>query len=431
MSSLPPYRLANFAMLIGLIYCGGTIADEKKWQIHGDIDLFAFSEVVSIDQFAKDFKDDLVSGETAFTHNKFEIGTHYGDFRVSYIARFDYVTEFTEDTAFFHHSEKNLNPLPTNREYELLLDAERASAQGIKLGYLWNISDSVAIDFAGTYYYNATDLQSGHAGASGDIEPIDDDLIAEFRAVTDGLTTDNRDLSPLIALSSDVRLDIDIDYAYDEPKFGEKFYRKPVILGDPNPIISGIDFSEPEGTGYSFDVSINWQATEKVRVNVDFIDLGYIITWKNAPQTRARFSLNPALIDTIEVTQVFVDGGVVTPNEIFDRHVFVDIFNADYDQHIPWRANVSASWLLGLEPNLFGWKPNVSLLGGYYHTDAKDFPRIGIGLNETLQFFYDFGGEALHLNYEGKYGFARIIADKFDSKKAHTLGIALGTNIRF
>ena len=105
---------------------------------------------------------------------------------MSYIARFDYVTEFTEDTAFFHHSEKNLNPLPTNREYELLLDVERANAQGIKLGYLWTINDSVAIDFAGTYYYNATDLQSGHAGASGDIEPIDDDLIAEFRAVTDG-----------------------------------------------------------------------------------------------------------------------------------------------------------------------------------------------------------------------------------------------------
>ena len=69
MSSLPTDRFVNFAILICLIYCGETIADDKKWQIHSDIDLFAFSEVVSIDQFAKDFKDDLVSGKTAFTHD--------------------------------------------------------------------------------------------------------------------------------------------------------------------------------------------------------------------------------------------------------------------------------------------------------------------------------------------------------------------------
>ena len=431
MSSLPTDRFVNFAILICLIYCGETIADDKKWQIHSDIDLFAFSEVVSIDQFAKDFKDDLVSGKTAFTHDKFEIGARYDNFHVSYIARFDYITEFTEDTAFFHHSEKNLNPLPTNREYNLLLNVDRASAQGIKLGYSWAINDSVSIDFAGTYYYDATDLQSGFAGASGDVEPIDADLIAQFREVTDGLTTDNRNLSPLISLLSDVRLDIDINYAYDEPKFGEKFYRKPIFIGDRNPVITGVNFSEPEGTGYSFNISINWQATDKIKVNADLIDLGYIISWENAPQSKARFSLNPALIDVIEVAQIFVDGGVVAPNEIIDRHVFVEIFNEDFDQHIPWRTDVNAAWLLDLGPSLLGWTPRVSLLGGYFHTSVKDFTRLGIGLNETLQVFYDFGSEAIHLNYTGKYGFAKIVADQFDSKKAHTLGIALGINIRF
>ncbi len=431
MSSPPTDRLAYLAILFGLIYCGESTANDKRWQIHSDIDFFAFSEVVSINQFAKDFKDDLVSGKTAFTHDKFEIGARYSNFDVSYIARFDYITEFTEDTAFFHHSEKNLNPLPTNREYDLLLNVDRASAEGIKLGYSWAINDSVSIDFAGTYYYNATDLQSGFAGASGDVEPINDELIAQFREVTDGLTTDNRNLSPLISLLSDVQLDIDINYAYDDPKFGEKFYRKPVFVGDLNPVITGVNFSEPKGTGYSFHISINWQATEKITVNAELIDLGYIISWENAPQSRARFSLNPALIDVIEVAQVFVDGGVVAPNEIIDRHVFVEIFNADFDQHIPWRADLNAAWLLDLQPNLFGWTPQVSMLGGYYHTNVKDFPRLGIGLNETLQVFYDFGGEAIHVKYTGKYGFAKIIADRFDSKKAHTLGIALGINIKF
>jgi len=172
------------SILIALsLSCAFAQADDEKWQIHSDIDLFAFSEVVSVDQFAKDFKDDLVSGNTAFTQDKFEIGARYRSFRISYVAR--------------------------------------ASAQGVKLGYTWNINDRLSLDFAGTYYTSTSDLQSGFAEANGDIEPIDDALIAEFNAVTEGLTVDNRDLSPLLALTSDIRLNVNIDYAYDQPKFGE------------------------------------------------------------------------------------------------------------------------------------------------------------------------------------------------------------------
>lgn len=406
-------------------------AHDEKWQIYSDIDLFAFSEAVSVDQFATDFKDDLVSGNTAFTQDKFEIGARYKSFRISYVARFDYITEFTEDTAFFHHSEKNLIPIPTNREYHLLLEVDRASAEGVKLGYTWDINDRLSLDFAGTYYTSTSDLQSGFAEANGDIEPIDDALIADFNAVTEGLTVDNRDLSPLLALTSNIRLNVNIDYAYDEPKFGEQFYRKPVILGEPNPLISGIDFSEPEGTGYSFDFSITWQASDNLKISADFIDLGYEITWKNAPQSIARLVLNDAIVDAIGVAQEFVNGEVISPNDIVDRQLVVDIFNGDYEQTISWRADVNASWQLDRQANLFGWQPNILLLGGYYHTSVKDFPRIGVGLNDTLQVLYDFGGKAIHLNYQGKYGFAKLIADKFDTKKAHTLGIAIGTNIRF
>ena len=143
---------------------------------------------------------------------------------------------------------------------------------------------------------------------------------------TDGLTVDNRDLTPLLALTSDVRLNVNINYAYDELKFGEKFYRKPVILGEANPIITGIDFSDPEGTGYSFDFSVSWPPTDKLNISADFIDLGYKITWKNAPQSIARLVLNDALVDVIGVAQDFVNGEVISPNEIVDRQLVVDIF---------------------------------------------------------------------------------------------------------
>ena len=152
------YTAQQLTLIALCLSCAVAQADDEKWKIHSNIDLFAFSEVVSVNQFATDFKDDLVSGNTAFTQDKFEIGARYKSFRISYVARFDYITEFTEDTALFHHSEKNLIPIPTNRGYHLLLEVERASAQGIKLGYTWDISDRLSLDFAGTYYTSTSDL---------------------------------------------------------------------------------------------------------------------------------------------------------------------------------------------------------------------------------------------------------------------------------
>ena len=67
-----------------LAACSFTAAAEPGgWRVHTDIDLFAFSEVVSIDQFATDFKGKLIPGDNAFTHDKFEttslkVSTSYG-----------------------------------------------------------------------------------------------------------------------------------------------------------------------------------------------------------------------------------------------------------------------------------------------------------------------------------------------------------------
>ncbi len=408
-----------------------AVADEPSWQITTDVDLFAFSEAVSIDQFARDFDDDLVSGETAFTHDKFELGLQRGPWRLSYVDRFDYVTEFTEDTAFYHHSEQNSNPIPTDREYHLLLDVERARSQGLTIGYTWQANGSLSVGVAATYYFSASDLQSGFAEADDDVEPIDDELIRDFEEFANELTTDNRDLSPLLVLTSDIKLNVLIDYAYDEPKFGERFYQKPVITGPENAPLSGVDFSAPGGTGYGFELSMGWQATDTLRFELDVMDLGHTITWEDAPQSFLSFGLNAAIIDAIGIAQGLVDGEVVQPNDLVDDHLLVDILNADFDQHLPWRSDLRATWSLGREVSLFGWTPQISLIGGWYHTRAKDFPRFGFALDDNLRLLYDFGGKALYLKYQGKYGFAKLIADDLNTKSAHTLGIAVGINYTF
>lgn len=409
-----------------------TLADDGLGvSVYTEIDFFGYSEPVSIEQFAKDFKEDLKPGDTAFTHDRIELGVGWRNFRIGYVHRFDYVTSFTEDTALIHHANKNGIVLPQNREYELRLAVERLNAKGLKVGYTFNPAPNIEADIAATWYYDIADLQSGYAYARGDLEPLTDQLRQDIQAVIDGLSPDNRDLSPLKPLVSDVNATIDINYAYDAPKFDEPQYRQPVITGPQNPVISGVDFSAPDGSGYSFDFSVAWQVDDRLSLKLTATDIVNEFNWDLAPQTQASFDLNPALIDAIDVAQDFVDGEIVDPNALVDRHLNVLIYNADYRQEIPWRAQLDAAWDLNTEFSVLGWTPGLSLLGSVYRTETQVFPRVGLGFGETLTVEYDIAGEALALEYNHKYFFLRLMTDKFNLSDAQTFQLAAGVSISF
>ena len=405
--------------------------DNKDWNIYSDIDLFAYSEVISIREFVDDFQDDIVSGDNAFTHDKFEIGVKWKKWRFAYVDRFDYITEFTNDTAFIHHAEKNDLVIPTNRNYDLLLDVERLNAKGLKAGYTWDVRDNLTLDFSGNYYFNIKKLQSGKVELFANPDPINAQLVADAEAIIDTLDFNNRDLTPLRNLAANIQASLLIDYAYDDPKFREDRYQEPVIDGPPNPPLTGVDFSEPDGWGYSFDFGVNWQVNDQLNLDLQLIDVANAFEWKDAPQTYAAFDLNAFLVDAIDVVQDFITGGIVDPNGPIDRNLTVQIFNDDYTQKLPMRADFNARYSLDKELNIFNWTPNVSLLGGYYHTRTEDFPRLGVAFDNNLDLMYDIQGEALMLNYRHKYFFVNFIADDFNLDDAKTFGIAVGVNYSF
>ncbi len=418
-------------IVAGSLLAFNASADDKDWTVYSSIDLYAYSEPVSIDQFASDFNDDLEDGETAFTHDRLEFGVQWRGFRIGYVHRFDYVTEFTEDTALYHHAEKNNIVLPTNREYDLLLDVERVEAKGVEIGYEWNFHEGMTLDVSYSYYSDLSQLQSGFAGVRGDLEPFDAQFLADAQVIIDGLSLSNRDLTPLINLAQQIEANLRVDYAYDEPKFDEPMYRVPNITGPQNPLISGVDFTAPNGTGYSVDIGFNWQVNDKLNVNVELIDIANEFNWDNAPTTRTTFDLNAFLLDALNVAQDLVNGLIVTPNDIIDRNIDVVIVNEDYDQELDARYDVEVNYELDYRPNLFGWQPVVGISGGYYKTENQDFPRIGINLDRSFYIGYDIGGEAISLSYEGKYGFISVISDDFGYEDARTFGIAAGLNYSF
>jgi hypothetical protein len=408
-----------------------TAADENPWTIYSSADFFAYSAPVSIDQFASDFDDDLEGGDTAFTHNRFEIGGKWRGFRLGYVHRFDYVTEFTEDTALYHHSEKNNSPLPENRRYDLLLDVERVEAKGFEVGYEWNFYKGMTVDVSYSYYTDLSELQSGFASISGDLTPFTDQFKADANAILDTINTNSRDLSPLLALAQSVSANLAIDYAYDEPKFGEPEYQVPVIVGANNPPISGVSFAPPSGTGYSVDIGFNWQINDQLNVNLELIDIANEFNWDNAPRTQTTFDLNAFLIDAVNLAQNLVDGQVVRPDDLIDQHINVQIFNEDYDQELEARYDLEVNYDTHYELDLFGWTPSVGVSGGYYKTGTEDFPRIGVNLDQMLFLGYDIGGKAISLGYEGKYGFLQLVSDDFGFKDARTFGIVAGLNYSF
>lgn len=418
-------------VLAGSMLAGQANADEQPWKVYSSLDLFAYSEPVSIDQFATDFQDDLEDGETAFTHDQFELGVQWRGFRIGYVHRFDYVTEFTEDTAFYHHATKNNIAIPTDRNYNLLLDVERLEAKGFKVGYEWNFHEGMTLDIAASYYTDLSQLQSGFAGASGDLEPIDDALIAQAQTIIDGLSFTNRDLQPLINLAQDIQARVAVDYAYDEPKFDEPLYREPVLIGEPNPPLTGVDFTEPDGTGYSVDIGFNWQVNDRLNVNVELIDIANEFSWDNAPTTQVSFDLNAFVIDALNVAQDAVNGEIVRPNDVITRNLNVIIVNEDFDQELDERYDVEVNYDLNYQLNLFGWEPNVGVMGGWYSTANQEFPRIGVSLDRKLNIGYDIGGEAISLSYVGKYGYFSIISDDFGYNDARTFGITAGLNYSF
>ena len=289
----------------------------------------------------------------------------------------------------------------------------------------------MTLDVSYSYYSDISQLQSGFAAANGDLEPFDDAFDAELDAALENFDLFNPDLSELRQLAQRVQANVAIDYAYDEPKFDEPEYREPVITGDPNPVITGVDFSEPDGTGYSVDIGFNWQVTDQLNVNVELIDIVNEFNWENAPTTRTTFNTQAFLQDTLNLAEELLAGAIVNPNDLIDRNINVVIQNEDFDQELDERYDIEVNYDLGYKLDLFGWQPVLGVTGGWYHTANQDFPRVDVNLNRQLFIGYDIGGEALSISYEGKYGFIRFVTDDLAYDDANTYGIAAGLRYSF
>ena len=203
------------------------------------IDLFTYSEPVTVADVINNRNGEFSGGEIALTHNWAEVGATYNNFGIGILGRYDYDLEFSEDTAEFYYLINNKKPLPTGRMFDLSLDAKHTHSEGVRLSYLYQLNKKTNITL-GLSYLRGVWMTEGNAQGQG------------------------------VALAeNDYDFEFNVDYYYSEDLILER------------------RVDAPSGDGYSIDFALDWTVVNNLNLNLRIIDLLGRIYWDYAPFTTA------------------------------------------------------------------------------------------------------------------------------------------------
>lgn len=242
-----------------------------------------YSEPTSIRSFLNKFDGEFQGGEDAFTHNWLETGFRKGDWEMGILARYDYDITFSEDLAELYNMVVNKLPLPTGQRYELQLEAKHYRTHGLRLGYHLRPMETLQL-VLGLSYLRGNELTDGT-------------ISGEAKAVSE----------------NDYDFNFHSDYYYSKDYLFER------------------EVNSPKGWGYSIDLQVNWQPTEKLSLDLEVKDLLGSIYWDQAPNTIA---------DASSDNKTFDEDGYVKFNPTLSGWEGYD----DFTQHLNAFGSVAAQY---------------------------------------------------------------------------------------
>ncbi len=247
---LPPFNpLRAFCLALGLL---PVFAQSADYGVYTKLDTITFSEIAPIDQIIDNEPIDFTNGELAFTYNRFELGFRWKNWRIGYLARYDYRLEFSEDTARFYYEEEGAGQRPnTPRNYDVYLDVMHQRSQGFAVHYDWQIRDNLNVTPSVSLLF-ANGLLDGKI--EGEAQFFGNDIYSGR---------------------------LDLDYRYDEDFIFERN-----LGGD-----------KIRGTGYTFDIAVDWRPSHHWRFHLQTYDLISYIHWRDAPRTVATADAEPEVTE--------------------------------------------------------------------------------------------------------------------------------------
>lgn len=349
--------------MVGLLFSGYAFS-EPAFETYSFIESQSYSEIAPIKQVVDGLEGSPIdSGTFAFTHNQFEVGQRWKGFELAAFWRYDYYLEFDKDTAQLVYLDKNGIAPEKGRKYDVYLKANHLVSRGIGLGYSYDFTP----DLAGRVRLN-------YLTAS---EMVDGDLQGHIS--TDANTYDG---------------DLKLDYGYSED-----------ILLDRRE-------ESVRGKGYSLDVDLFWQLTERLDMAFSGRDVYSRIRWKDLTYTRAT-----ATTDRISYDQ---DGNLQSIPGIQGVETY-----RNHTQRLPERYRLTGRYVLNDR-----WSTSAEV----FSYDEHYFPRVTLSRHWnafTLDASYDFEAEAFGVGLSSRYAQFLLRTDDTDWEKAKALELLLSVGVRY
>jgi hypothetical protein len=275
-----------FYLMIFFFYSINTQADMLKPEVYVESKMYGHSETSSIKQIVFDNFEgsDYAGGNRSFTHNIWESGVRFKQFKLATLARYDYVLNYTGDVAELIYADKNDKQIQTNREYELYLDVLHARSYGFKFGYSLSLLPSLTMGV--------------------DVSAL------KLTSFMDGDITGN-----VLVGNDSYDGDIYLDYVYSQDKLLDRIADK------------------PSGYGYAVDVRWGFQVNDRLSIDAQILDLFSQIKIDRAPFTTASATSNRVNLDANGKIDI---KPVLTGRESYRKHTL----------KLPQRLSLEGRYLL-------------------------------------------------------------------------------------
>lgn len=333
--------------------------------LYADTELLLYSEPVAIDSMLHDWAPPFYGGKTALTHDSIELGFADGDWRFAVLKRYDHELRFSSDTAEFYYLTTNKLALPPGRVYDLDLDVRHTSSDGFKLGRRFQPRQDLALDVSLAYL-------RGRKLVEGDL--------SGYASVIN-----NKDYDYAFA----------VDYFYSK----DTLFKRSV--------------SQPHGDGYSVDLDVSWQATERLRARVTVRDMLARIFWRDAPFTRATATSDLKTYDA---------DGYVTYRPLVSGLEG----NRDFVQALPRRTSVRVD---------YDRNARLGIAAIVDDSPARTFYRAGIGVLRTAygewSLLYYLREQALDIGFHTEYWHLAVTTDSLDFGRSRLFGLVANLTLPY
>ena len=349
------------------------IAPQVATEVTAEIMITAHSPAQPISAFIKEWDAPLESGKHAYAQGRMAVEVRPMDSAISYGLgwRYDYMMRFNQETANLFWQYKNKQIPNKDQTYPIYLEAKHNERIGANIGFTQQIVPNWQL----TAYAN---LWKGLHALEGDAVGT-----LTSQAALEGETIRNID-----RLNS---IKTDLNYYYDKPALGEED-----LNWYPD---------KPAGYGYSVDIQLAGQITDKTALMIRGYDVLGRMHWQDMPSTEyvLDYDVDRAITDETQ--------GQLRTNNV--------------NQTLPWRIESSLThqltdkWQLGTHAQANDIETLYQLSASYQlDNSSMRIPIIITGLIEPQT-------QALGVAIDSKYGGVKFLTDDIDAEKAKRSEISL------